>query len=120
MLRQSNNLIFVLFFILASCETNPQINLGFDSTVGKFSDGMIIAEIKGSNENLYLHGKILLFEGELSVKLLNANGIPVYSKVIKAPVDFRIYETFFAEPGYWKLTYKSNQGVGEIDLHLRN
>ncbi len=81
---------------------------------------MIVADIKGSCENVYLHGIIRLSEGEVLVNLLNANGITVYSITVQAPVDFKIHETFFKEPGYWKLTYKSNQGVGEINLHLRN
>lgn len=117
--------IIIIFFpafliLFTSCENEPHINFGFDSTIKKFSDGMIIADIKGSYEKVYLHGIIRLSEGEVLVNLLNANGIAVYSKKFKAPVDFRIYETFFAESGYWKLTYKSNQGVGEINLHLRN
>lgn len=113
-------LIAAILVFLTSCEIQPHINFGFDSTIKKFSDGMIIADIKGSYEKVYLHGIIRLSEGEVLVNLLNASGITVYTKTLKAPVDFKIYETFFAESGYWKLTYKSNQGVGEINLHLRD
>lgn len=109
-----------LLLLLCSCEKDQSFNIGFDSTISKFSNGMILADIKGSCEKVYLHGIIRLFEGEVLVNLLDANGMTVYSKTVKAPVDFGIYESFFAEPGYWKLTYKSNQGVGEINLHLRN
>jgi hypothetical protein len=116
---------FILFFtavlvLLTSCEEEAHINFGFDSTIKKFSDGMIIADIRGSYEKIYLHGIIKLSEGEMHVNLLNANGMAVYTKTLQAPVNFSIYETFFAEPGYWQLSYKSNNGVGEIDLHLRN
>lgn len=120
MIKTQVIILVALIVILASCEKESHINLGFDSTIKKFSDGMIIADIKGSYEKVYLHGIIMLSEGELLVNLMNANGIVVYTITHKAPVDFTIYETFFTESGYWKLSYKSNQGVGKINLHLRN
>ena len=112
--------ISAFLVLLASCEKEPLFSFGFDSTIKKFSDGIIIADIKGSYEKVYLHGIIRLSEGEVLINLMNANGIAVYTKTLKAPVDFRVCETFFAESGFWKLTYKSNQGVGEINLHLQN
>lgn len=109
-----------MFVLLTSCEKEPHINFGFDTTIKKFSNGMVIADIKGSYEKVYLHGIIRLSEGEIHVNLLNASGMAVFTKTLYAPVDFSIYETFFAEPGYWQLSYISKNGVGEIDLHLRN
>lgn len=79
---------------------------------------MIIAEIKGWHEKVYLHGIIRLSERELLVNLLNENGISLFTKIIKVPVDYSIHETIFAEPGFWKLSYKSKEGAGEIGLHL--
>jgi hypothetical protein len=120
MIRTRVIFLVALIVFLTSCEIDPHINFGFDTTIKKFSDGMIIADIKGIYEKVYLHGVIKLSEGELLVNLLNASEIVVYTKTLKAPVTFKIYDIFFAESGYWKLSYKSNQGVGKTNLHLRN
>jgi hypothetical protein len=114
-----NNIMIMtrIFFLvtlvvnLASFEKEPPVSYGFDSTIKKFSDGMLIADIEGRYEKVYLHGIIMLSEGELLVNLLNAKRIVVYTKTLKVPVYFTICNTFFAESGIWKVSYKSNHRV---------
>lgn len=95
------------------------MNFGFDSPINNNSSGLVIADISHNVQNINLHGVISLVEGEVVVNLLNPNGIAAYSITIIAPNELNINETINAKPGYWKLEYISNEGVGEIDLHLQ-
>ena len=119
-MKKINILIYMIIMILIiSCEKEPYINFGFDSPVNNNSKGLVIADISHNIQNIYLNGVISLTEGEVEVNLLNPSGIAVYSETILAPNELNINETFEARPGYWKLKYKSNDGLGEIDLHLQ-
>lgn len=104
---------------MISCEKESFIRFGFDSPINKNSDGLVIADISSNVKQIYLNGFITLTEGEAIVYLLDPNGDSIYSETILAPNELNINETFEAKPGYWKLKYKSNEGVGEIDLHLQ-
>ena len=65
-------------------------------------------------------GYVNLSEGETDISLFNAQGVAVYQQTLKAPLYFYIFERLIAEPGCWTLNYKSNAGVGEINLHIYN
>jgi hypothetical protein len=65
-----------------------------------------------------LTGVISLPEGEVMITLTNPDDETVYSTTITAPIEFEINETIDARHGYWKLKYKSNNGIGTINLHL--
>ena len=113
--------IFVILIVLMlSCEKETYINLGFDSPVNTNSNGLVIARISGNVNRLHLSGYISLSEGEVDVSLLNPGGFVVYSRTITAPDKLNINETFDSNYGYWKLKYKSRDGIGEIDLHIHN
>lgn len=88
-MNRISTLCFSAFLVLiASCEKEPYINLGFDSTINKNSNGLAIAHISHNDERIYLTGIISLME------------------------------TFDARSGYWELKYQSYNGIGTIDLHL--
>jgi len=103
---------------IASCEKEPYINFGFDSTIDKNSEGLVIAHISDHDDSIQLTGVISLLEGEMIVNLSNPAGFAVYSKSIAAPIKLEINEKFEVKNGYWKLKYESNKGIGTIDLHL--
>ena len=114
-------IIFTAFLVLpSSCEKEPYINLGFDSTINTNSNGLVIAHIPGNVNSVYLSGYVSLLEGEVEVILLNSKGYMVFSRTIIAPGKLHINEIFDANHGYWKLKYKSRSGIGEIDLHIHN
>ena len=118
-MKKISILFYMTFiFLLISCEKEPYINFGFDSTIHENSNGLVIADISPNTEFIYLNGFISITKGEVEIHLLNPNGIAVFSKTIVAPNQMNINETFEATKGYWKLKYKSNKGLGEIDLHL--
>ena len=110
---------FIAFLMLiASCEKEPYSNLGFDSPIDINSNGLVIAHISQNDERIYLTGVVSVSEGEVLVNLIDPDGVVAYSKTIIAPVELQINETIGANQGYWKLKYKSNKGIGTIDLHL--
>ncbi|MFB6342960.1 hypothetical protein ACE1ET_14630 [Saccharicrinis sp. FJH62] len=108
----------ISIILLISCEKETNIRFGFDSRIDKSSEGLVIANISDGVDHIMLKGVLSLSEGEVEVTLLNSYGDIVYSAIIKAPEQWSVDEDFVARPGYWKLKYKSRNGIGEIDLHL--
>ena len=104
--------------LLVSCEKEPTVNPGFDSTIDKNPNGLVITHLSRYDERIYLNGVISLVTGEVMVNLMNPEGVAVYSRTLIAPVEVQINETFDATPGYWKLKYSSRKGIGELKLHL--
>jgi len=109
-----------LIVLMISCQKESFIRFGFDSHINKNSGGLVIADISNREKLIYLNGLITLTEGKLLVCLLATNGDSIYTETILAPDEMSINETFEASPGYWKLKYKSNEGVGKIDLYLQS
>jgi hypothetical protein len=110
----------ILIVLMISCQKESFIRFGFDSPINKNSDGLVIADISNREKLIYLNGFITLTEGKLLVCLLAPNGDSIYTKTILATDELIINETFAARPGYWKLKYKSKEGVGKINLHLQS
>ncbi len=104
--------------LMSGCEKNLDINYGFDSHINKNSRGLVIANIDRHVEKLYLHGNIVVLEGEMEVFLVDPDNNVIFSEKLIAPDTFRIEESFNADPGFWKLKYKSYECLGHIDLHL--
>ncbi len=109
-----------MFVLIISCQKESFIRFGFDSHINKNSDGLVIADISNREKLIYLNGLITLTEGKLLVCLLAPNGDSIYTETILAPDEMSINVTFAARPEYWKLKYKSNEGVGKIDLYLQS
>jgi hypothetical protein len=119
-MKRTQLLIFTIVLLLfTSCKKDPHINIGFDSDIDKNSSGMVIAHVSQLIERIYLTGKFSLLEGEVTINLINPDGVTVYSKTIIAPLDVQINEMFEAKKGNWKLKYQSYDGIGAIDLHIR-
>lgn len=112
--------LVALIVILASCEKETHINLGFDTSIERNSSGVLIAHVSRDVNSIYLTGYVSLTEEEVHLSLLNSGGFAVYSKTIIAPVELQISELYEAKPGYWKLKYTSKEGVGKIDLQIHN
>lgn len=109
-----------LTLIQVSCERESYLNTGFNIPINKFSTGNINAHVSSEKERIYLKGSIRLLEGYMTISLIDPNGITVYNKTIIAPIQMQIDEYYYAKCGYWQLNYKSNGGIGTIDLHLYN
>lgn len=120
-MKNTNTVIYLtIILLMISCEKESFIRFGFDSSINKNSDGLVIADISSHINHIYLNGLITLTEGEVLVSLIDPNGDSIYSETILAPNELAINEKFEAIPGYWKLKYKSLNGIGVIDLHLYN
>jgi len=118
-MKRISALFLAAFIVLfSSCEKEPFINFGFDSKVDKNSNGLVIAHISDNDERIHLTGLVSLLEGEVMITLTNPIDEAVYSNTITAPIELEINERFEPKKGYWKLKYKSNNGIGTIDLHL--
>lgn len=111
-------LVVIIVFVFNSCEIEPLSRVGFNSSIGKDSSGLTILDVKSNNEPVFLVGTMVITEGIVEVELINPEGIAIYSKRFQSSASSKIDESFHAVPGYWKLKYKSYQGVGNIDLHL--
>jgi len=120
MISKSNIFLVALIVLLASCEKEPHINLGFDTPIERNSSGVLIAHVSSDVNSIHLTGHVSLTAGEVHLSLLNSGGFEVYSKTIIAQVELQISEMYEAKPGYWKLKYTSKEGVGEIDLQIHN
>jgi hypothetical protein len=107
-------LLFLFIVLSNSFKKETLNNYNIDTTINKSSDGTITADIYGCIEEVNMHGVISLSDGELLIRLYNSNGLTVFTKILSTPVSLTIHDTIFAEPGGWRLTYKSNEGGREL------
>lgn len=110
--------IVLLSGFLSSCEKKTSARIGFDSPIYPESAGLTILHAGHSIEFICLEGIVSMDEGETEIKLLNPQGLAVYCKRVKSPATLHVNEVIEAIPGFWKLQYKSDKGMGKIDLHL--
>jgi len=62
---------------------------------------------------------ILFFSEFIALaNLMNSDEVVVCLKIIIAPRELQINNTFDASNEYWKLKYHCNNGIGKIYLHL--
>jgi len=112
-------MIIMLLIISGSCnKSNFNKNYGFDCKIDKKSYGTVIAKINSNTEKVYLIGDIILEEGEIELYLTSEDNELIYRNTIVAPTRMKIDETFDSKIGYWKLKYKSNDGIGDLKLRL--
>jgi len=119
MKKMSTYLYLTFLVLLTSCVKELVIDFGFDTPIEENSSGLVIADISHHIQQVYLNGWVSLTEGEVEVTLRDSDGLVVYSETMKAPGQWDINQAFRANNGYWKFTYVSNGGVGDIDLHLQ-
>lgn len=108
----------LLIFIAFSCSEEPIVRFGFDTDIGKKSQGQTIMNVGNNKESIVLFGDIILSEGEITVELTDPAGESLFKCHLKSPVCLSVNELFKAVPGYWILKYKSMEGVGSIILHM--
>lgn len=111
-------ILTLCLIFLNSCEKEPVHRVGFDSPIEKESSGLTILHVGGSVLSLSLEGRIEVTNGEVLLELTGPNGATEYTEIIQAGQEKLISSSFQAKKGFWKLKYKSNQGLGTIDLHL--
>lgn len=112
-------MIIMLLIISGSCnKSNFNKNYGFDCKIDKKSYGTVIAKINSNTEKVYLVGDIILEKGEIELYLTSEDNELIYRNKIVAPTRMKIDETFDSKIGYWKLKYKSNDGIGDLKLRL--
>lgn len=103
---------------LSSCRKDDNSRVGFRSEFVVNSKGLTLMEVRNNVEFLTLMGKIELKKGRIEVKLLCPDEFAVYATAFETPGIIQINRTFRATAGYWKLSYQSINGEGNIDLHL--
>ena len=113
-------IICILSFIpiLLSCETETRHKFGFNSEIQTDSRGLVIMDANHNATSIFLNGNIRLDEGRIYLELIRPNGKKAISNEIIAPAIITFDEVFAAQPGYWSLKYRSENGKGIINLHL--
>ena len=107
-----------LLILLTSCEKLPETSFGFSSAIESNSKGLTIASLPGHASYVVLEGSLVLSEGGVEVWLTNPAGEVVYTIDLHYPDQLTVNKSFNAMPGLWKLQYKSNRGIGTINLHV--
>ncbi len=108
----------LLILTLSYCRKDDNPRVGFRSEFVVNSKGLTLMEVRNDAEFLTLMGKIELKKGRIEVKLLCPDEFAVYATSFETPGIIQINRTFRATAGYWKLSYQSMDGEGDIDLHL--
>ena len=114
-------LLFSAFCLLLtlSCQKERSERFGFSSEIEQNSSGLTLMAVNSRVDFIYLEGYISVQEGEVEVTLTDPDGKRVFTKHIESGEYFESNEIFKSSPGIWKLKYKSKNGTGQIDLHVR-
>jgi hypothetical protein len=113
-----------LFFLLPAlllfhaCQKEMLSSVGFDTVIEENGSGLTILYLDEDVRTVRLEGIVTLSKGELEVELLDPNGRAVYGETLQGSETLEVDASFDASKGYWKLRYKSLQGVGTMDLHV--
>lgn len=115
------SLILIIFSLLifSSCQKESISRTGFNTLFNKDSNGLTLLFINSHIDSIHLEGRVRIDEGQLDIKLINPKGNEVYSMNFQANINVEIDKHFKAESGFWKLKYISRDGIGAIDLHIR-
>lgn len=108
----------MILLLASSCQKEFEIRFGFDSEFSKDSYGLTIMNVNKNDELVTLEGEISITEGEIQVDLINPDGVKEFSAIIIGPNKIEVSEAYLSKTGNWKLKYRSNNGVGTINLHM--
>lgn len=113
-------LLFSAFCLLLtlSCQKEWPERFGFTCPIEENSSGLTIMAVSHKADYIFLSGNVSMQEGGVEITLTDPNGAVVLLKYVEPGENIRFNETFESVPGYWKLTYKSNQGIGMMNLHI--
>jgi len=108
----------ISLMLFSSREKDSEIRYGFDCQYFEDSKGLSIMAVNKDVKSIYLYGSVEIEEGEVYVELINPKGDTAYDFTLNNRDKLEVNKTFKAEPGYWKLKYKSYDGRGNINLHI--
>ena len=116
-------LLALVAFFTTSCEKHwnfdfEEIEYGFNTEIHESSKELIIMKVNDATASIRLKGNIELYNGKVEITLVNPDGNTVFEESITGKTEIEVNKTFAAHKGYWKLSYKSIDGMGFINLHL--
>ena len=118
-MKKINSIIIIVALLLAiSCTKVIVSDIGFSSNVERNSTGLSILYINNKAKKVNLYGDIVVYEGKIKVILTNPEGEEKFSKNIQGPANFHVDTNYFAADGFWKLSYASEDGLGNIEICL--
>jgi len=113
-------LLVICLLLSVSCRKDNSLRFGFYCPIEKNSSGLSLMAVNRSADFIRLNGSISLQEGEANFTLTDPQGVVVLAKRVKSGECLQINEIFDATHGIWKLEYKSRQGIGLMDLHMKS
>ncbi|PLX02212.1 MAG: hypothetical protein C0595_11505 [Marinilabiliales bacterium] len=118
-MKKNNSIIVIVALLLVvSCNKVVVSDIGFSSNIERNSTGLSILYINNKAKKVNLYGDIIVYEGKINVKLTSPEGDVKFSKYIQGPANFNIDTNYYATDGFWKLSYASEDGLGNIDIGL--
>ena len=116
-------LLVLVTFFTTSCEKHwnydfEEIEYGFNSEIHKSSKELVIMKVNATTASIRLKGNIELYDGKVEITLVHPDGNTVFEESITESTEIEVNKTFPAHKGYWKLSYKSIDGMGFINLHM--
>lgn len=111
-------IIFAAVLITTSCTKVIVSDTGFSSNVERNSTEFSILYINNNAKTVNFYGDITVYEGKINVILTNPEGDVEFSENIEGPKNFNINNKYNAIDGFWKLSYTSENGLGNIDIKL--
>ena len=116
-------LLVLVTFSTASCEKHwnydfEEIEYGFNSEIHETSEELVIMKVNDTRAIIRLKGNIELYNGKVEITLVRPDGNTVFEESITESTEIEVNKTFPAQKGYWKLSYKSTNGMGFINLHM--
>jgi len=117
----SNIMAFALMLItMLSCQKEEVSRVGFNSAFSANSQGMTSLEVNCNKGKLFFSANLFVNEGSIEIILLNPESMLVYQQIFSSPGLYNFSESFPVVPGFWKLSYKSHSGSGNINIYLSN
>ncbi len=118
----SKKYILLLFVaslcVLSSCEKKAYVSIGFNSEIENNSTGLNVFHVSHFVDEIYMVGTVNLTEGAVVVQLIDPNGDIEQSDTVVAPEIWLVDRCFNPKTGFWKLSYESLDGMGDIDLQI--
>ena len=111
-------LILSCMLIFSGCEKEGISRIGFETTFNAGSSGTTTMKVSDDSGKLYLKGTLNLTEGQLTLEVLDPDGMNAYSNSFMLPGEITIDEFYYAKKGKWTMNYSSYGGSGSIDVHL--
>ena len=106
-----------ILLIHNGCEDHFPVRTGFDTRFYPNDSGLVIAFINRNSEYVYLDGSIEIEGGKLEIIVEDPSGNQLMDTLLPDGSSI-VGEKFAANPGYWKLKYKSQDASGKMNIHI--